>query len=376
MRATKAVIRLDNLLHNIGTIQAHVGKNIPLCMAVKANAYGHGAIPIAKAAVAAGVKALGVAIVAEGVELREAKISAPIYLFSLPCAAEMKSLVQADLIPFCTDEHFINEYNAAAKQQKKTLTVHLKVDTGMGRIGCTPENAAKLAKLITEKKNLKLGGICTHFPVSDSGDPGFTRTQINILKDVVFKLKKQGLHPGIIHAANSGAIIDKPESFFDMVRPGIILYGYYPSHDQDRILTVKPVMELITQISFIKKVNKGTSISYGRTYISKNDTFIATLPVGYGDGYSRLLSNRAQVFIDGNRYPVVGRVCMDQIMINLGAQLKFKEGREVILFGAAPGAPDAEEIADLMGTIPYEVTCLITKRVPRVYINHIGSNSA
>jgi alanine racemase len=321
MRATRAIIRLDNLLHNIATIQAHVGQNIPLCMAVKANAYGHGAVRIAKTAVAAGVKALGVATVDEGTELREAGISVPIYLFSLPCDGELKSLLQADLIPFCTDDHSIKSYNAAAKLKHTQLTVHLKVDTGMGRIGCTPQNAVRLAALISESKNLELGGVCTHFPVSDSADPRFTGKQINAIKDIVSRLTIKGLHPGIIHAANSGAIIDKPDAVFDMVRPGIILYGYYPSHGQERILSVKPVMEFLTQISFIKKVSKGTSISYGRTYITEADTYIATLPVGYGDGYSRLLSNRAQVFIDGKRYPVAGRVCMDQIMIDLGVQL-------------------------------------------------------
>lgn len=369
MRATKAVIRLDNLRHNISTIQAHVGKNIPICMAVKANAYGHGAVPIARAAVAEGVKALGVATVAEGAELRKAGISAPCFLFSLPGDMEMEALVQADLIPFCADKHLVNKINTAAEQQHKCITVHLKVDTGMGRIGCTPESAGELAALISSRTNLKLGGICTHFPISDGSDPRFTKTQIDILKHVVLKMQQQGINPGTIHAANSGAIVDKPESYFNMVRPGIILYGYYPSHDQERVLNVKPVMELKTQISFIKKVPKGTSISYGRTYTTTDETYIATLPIGYGDGYSRLLSNRAHVFIAGERYPLAGRVCMDQIMIDIGPKLKFSVGQEVVLFGACQGAPDAEEIADLMGTIPYEVTCLITGRVPRVYIN-------
>jgi len=369
MRATKAIIRLDNLRHNIGIIQTHVGKNSAICMAVKANAYGHGAIRIAKTAIAAGIKALGVATVDEGLDLRKAGISAPLYLFSLPCDTEIEALVTSGLIPFCTDENIINKYNAAAKQQHKIITVHLKVDTGMGRIGCAPQNAVELATLISSCTYLELGGICTHFPIADSGDARFTKAQIDILKNVIFKLQQQGIRVNIIHAANSGAIIDKPESYFNMVRPGIILYGYYPSHDQARILDVKPVMELKTQISFIKKVAKGTSISYGRTYITKAETYIATLPIGYGDGYSRLLSNRADVFIEGRRYPVAGRVCMDQIMIDLGPKTDLTVGREVVLFGAAQGAPDAEEIADLMETIPYEVTCLITARVPRVYID-------
>jgi alanine racemase len=169
--------------------------------------------------------------------------------------------------------------------------------------------------------------------------------------------------------ANSGALIDKPDSHFNLVRPGIMLYGYYPSGDQERTIPLKPVMELKTRISFIKKVPAGTGVSYGLTYKAPRDTFIATLPVGYGDGYSRLLSNRGRVLVGGNSFPVAGRVCMDQTMVDLGPDTNAKPGDEAVLFGDIPGGPDAEEIARLMGTIPYEVTCLITRRVPRIYVD-------
>ncbi len=368
MRATRAVIRLDNLRHNIQTVKCHVGDRVRLCMAVKADAYGHGAVRVAREALKAGVAALGVATVDEGLELRSAGIEAPVFLFSLPAENEIKALVQAGLVPFCADRDFIRLCSAQAQKQGRTLEVHLKVDTGMGRIGCTPEEAPELAGLIGSLPGLILGGICTHFPVSDSNDPGYTLSQTHILQRVIERVRKAGIRPGTVHAANSGAIIDKPETYFDMVRSGIILYGYYPSHNQPRPLNFKPVMELMTQICFLKKVPAGTAISYGRTYTTTAETWIATLPLGYADGYNRLLSNRAEVLINGRRYPLAGRVCMDQIMVDLGTSTDFTVGQDVMLFGAAQGGPDAEEIADFLDTIPYEVTCLITKRVPRVYV--------
>jgi alanine racemase len=368
MRATRAVIRLDNLRHNIHAVKRHVGGSVPLCMAVKADAYGHGAISVAREALKAGVTALGVATVDEGLELRGAGISAPVFLFSLPAENEIEALVEAGLIPFCAGRDFIILCSKQAQKQGRTLEVHLKVDTGMGRIGCTPEEAPELSGLIASLPGLTLGGICTHFPVSDSSDPEYTLGQVRVLKRVIERVREAGVDPGIVHAANSGAIVDKPETYFDMVRPGIILYGYYPSHSQQRPIDVRPVMELLTQIGFLKRVPKGTSVSYGRTYTTNAETWIATLPLGYADGYNRRLSNRSQVLINGRRYPLAGRVCMDQVMVDLGPVTDLEVGRDVVMFGADPGGPDAEEIADLLDTIPYEITCLITKRVPRVYV--------
>ncbi len=369
MRATRAIIRLDNLRHNIKTIRQHVGRNVSLCMAVKADAYGHGAGRIAAEALNAGVAALGVATVDEGVLLRQAGITAPVFLFSLPSQSEIQALVETGLIPFCADETLISEISGQAQKQKKTIEIHIKVDTGMGRVGCPPENVPALAMLVSSLPGVSLGGICTHFPASDGSDPEYTVGQIEQLRTVIETVRKLGIAPGTVHAANSGAIIDKPDSYFDMVRAGIILYGYYPSHDQERKLAVKPVMEFKTQIGFMKKVEKNTSISYGRTYITREKTWIATLPVGYADGYNRLLSNRAQVCIGGRRYPVAGRVCMDQVMVDLGPETDLTVGDDVVLFGTGSGEPTAEEVADLVGTIPYEVTCLITKRVPRIYVD-------
>jgi alanine racemase len=339
-----------------------------ICMAVKANAYGHGVIEIAKAAAHSGVDCLGVATVGEGIELREAGITCPIILFSLQLPEEIPSLFYYHIIPVISSGDFVSLLDYEGKQDNFVLEVHLKIDTGMGRIGCQPEEAVKIAGMIDECPFLKLNGVCTHFAGSDMKETGFTLEQVRIFDETIRKIKDSGINPGVIHASNSGAIISMPEIAYDMVRPGILLYGYYPSKEQDRELDIKPVMELKTRIVFIKKVPPDTPISYGMTYKTKETTYIGTIPVGYGDGYSRLLSNKGQVLIKGKRYPILGRICMDQCMIDLGPAPEVNQYDEVTLFGPDPAGPDAEEIADIMGTIPYEVTCLITKRVQRVYV--------
>jgi alanine racemase len=370
MRATHAVIRLDNLRYNIRTLRGRLNPAIKICMAVKADAYGHGAVRVSQTALTAGVELLGVATMEEGLELRAAGIKAPLLLWGLFFPEEADAIAVHGITPFITDAGGLDCLAKAAERVGKRLPVHLKVDTGMGRIGCRPDEALGLAKMIQDSRTLYLEGLATHFPVSDTAEAAYTDDQTRLLETLRAEIAKLGIDITYTHAANSGAIIDKPQSHFNLVRPGIMLYGYYPSTEQKRALLLKPVMEFKTRISFIKKVPAGAGISYGHIFKTPQDTHIATLPVGYGDGYSRLLSNRGEVFIQGRRYPVAGRVCMDQTMVDLGPRTDLKVGDEVLLFGSAPGAPDAEEIARLMGTIPYEVTCLITKRVPRVYVEN------
>ena len=368
MRATQATIYLDHLKHNINAIRKILDPLMNICMAVKADAYGHGAIEISKAALHSGVDCFGVATIKEGIALREAGITCPVILFSLPLPEEIPSLFYYQIMPVVASRDIVNLLNQEGKQDNFILEVHLKIDTGMGRIGCLPDEALNIARLIDESEYLTLNGICTHFAGSDMRDNQFAREQAQIFEKIILDMKAAGINTGIIHAANSGAVIDMPGVAFDMVRPGILMYGYYPSGEQDRSIDVKPVMELKTKITFIKKVPPDTPISYGMTYRTKETTHIATIPVGYGDGYSRLLSNQGKVFIRGKQYPIAGRVCMDQSMIDLGPSTDVELYDEVILFGPGAGVPDAEDIANLMGTIPYEVTCLITKRVPRVYV--------
>ncbi len=366
-RATRAIIHLNNFRHNIRQIKNRVGETKKIYAAVKADAYGHGVVEICKAALEEGVKAFGVATVYEAIELRAIGIKLPVLIYSLPFSNELSEIVRWDLAVFIANKTGLEQLAKEAEKQKKTAQVHIKIDTGMGRIGCRPEEAHILAELISENRNLQLDGICTHFPVSDEKVNEFTLSQIKTFNSCIKKIIDIGIDPGEIHTANSGAIIGYPDSYFTAVRPGIMLYGYYPSHDQERILDLKPVMEFVTKVSFIKTVDKDTPISYGMTYRTKSKTKIATLTVGYADGYSRLLSNKGKVLINEKLYPVAGRVCMDQTMIDIGINSDIKIGDDVTLFG--PNEQTAEDVADIMKTISYEVTCLITKRVPRIYMD-------
>ncbi len=277
--------------------------------------------------------------------------------------------VDAGLELMVTDRHYMNALIRTLENKKATQhPVHLKVDTGMGRVGFSPEETVWAARTISESRRLRLCGLATHFPVADSKSPEdmeFTGSQYNYLSALAEKIRSEGINPGTIHVANSGGIalhgqMNQPGM---MVRPGIALYGYGPKLPVED--AQKPVMELRTEITSIKKVPAGTSISYGRTWFAEEDCWIATLPVGYADGYPRLLSNRGEVLISGKRFPLAGTICMDQCMVNLGPEACAAVGDEVILFGPDNLGPDAEELANLMGTISYEITCGISPRVPR-----------
>ena len=370
-RATRAVINLDHLAHNIECIRDLAGTDKKICAPVKADGYGHGAVKVSFKCLECGVDFLAVATVNEAVHLREAGINAPIILFSSAVKAEIPDLIQYGLTPFVGDPGYAELLNREASSQGRDIKVHLKIDTGMGRIGVRPENALSLARMLDGMSHLSLEGCCTHFPVSDSpdeGDKSFTAYQIKLFSDTVGFLKQNGIKTGLIHAANSGALISYPDAHFDMVRPGISLYGYYPDPRMKKIVPFKPVMQMISRLSYIKNVRKGTSISYGRTWYAPGDTRIATIPVGYGDGFNRLLSNRGKVLIKGRTYPIVGRICMDQFMVDLGNSADIALNEEVIIFGYASDAMSAEDIAAITGTIPYEVTCNINKRVPRDFM--------
>ena len=339
-------------------------------MAVKADAYGHGIVEVGCAAANAGVDYLAVATVDEGLELREADIDLPILLYSLATPGEMEAVVSNSITPILSDRNQINDYNNEARRQAAELPVHIKIDTGMGRIGCRPEQAVVLAKAVVDADALTLGGVSTHFAGADMADTAYTTRQMRRFDEAVAAIRGAGIEPGIVHAANSGGVVAHPDSWYDMVRPGILAYGYPPSPQQSGIVEVRPVMELVSRVVFIKEVRAGESVSYGMTWTAPSTTHIGTVPAGYGDGYNRLLSNRGDVSIDGVRYKIVGRVCMDQFMVDLGPVLSVERYQEVVLFGAERGAPDAAELAALCETIPYEITCNVSKRVPRVYLEN------
>lgn len=372
-RATRALIHITNLQRNVAGIRKTLPEGTKICASVKAEAYGHGAETVRRILRDMGVEYLGVATPWEGEMLRRAGDDGPIILYSPSSSEEIPITIEAGLQPMVTDEGYLEALAGyLGNQQKRDWPVHLKMDTGMGRVGCRPQDALQFARTIDESPLFTMAGLATHFPTADSQNPddmAFTRSQTGTLLEVAEAIRAAGINPGIIHAANSGGIALHAEDVTGemMVRPGIALYGYGP------VLPVsepqKPVMELRTRITALKKVEAGTSISYGRTWRAPEDTWIATLPLGYADGYSRLLSNKAEALAGGTRVPIVGTVCMDQCMVNLGPDTEMKVGDEVILFGPDPAGPDAEEIAGLMGTISYEVTCGISARVPRIVVD-------
>jgi alanine racemase len=370
MRATQAIIRIDNLKRNIRLIRDRVGKGRLICAPVKADAYGHGAAPVAKACLEAGVQRLAVATVDEGAELRVAGIDAPILLLSFPVPDEYEAVVSCGLTPLVGDRELAAGLELAALNVGAGVAVHLKVDTGMGRIGCPPEEAAALARFIASLPHVRLEGVATHLAVSDSLKPEnvqYTQEQIRRFVCAVDAIKKAGVDPGVIHAAASGGVLLHEQAWFDMARPGVMLYGYAPDPALAGLLPLEPVMELVSRIVYIKQVRKGESVSYGRTWTAPCDTAIATIPIGYGDGLNRLLSNNYSVLVKGKQRPIVGRICMDQCLVDLGKDgAACEKFEKVTIFGAKP-AFTAADMAEILHTIPYEITCNINKRVPRVF---------
>lgn len=365
--------RLDHIRANLEAIRERVGDRKVLA-AVKADGYGHGAVPVSQMIQDSGAADwLGVANVTEGVELRVAGIRMPILKLSVARGDEVAIAVASGIALCVVDADSIAEAAVAAGSQGVIAEVQLKVDTGMRRIGCPPEQAPELAKLIDAVPGLRLGGVMSHLPISDSpvGDE-FTAAQIALFKDTVEKVVAARGPIPLVHLANSGGVLAHPDSWFDMVRPGVMIYGAYPDPEVPRTIALLPGLEWRSRVTFVKKVTAGETVSYGRTWTAEEDTWIATVPIGYGDGYSRLLSNRGRMLIAGRSYPIAGRVCMDQTMIDLGPQSEVRIGDEVVLVGRT-GEEEitTTEIADLMGTIPYEVTCLITRRVGRDFVRKV-----
>jgi alanine racemase len=380
MRATRALVYLDRFRENVRAIARWTGGR-RICVPLKADAYGHGALPLARAALEAGAACLAVALVQEGEELRRGGIGAPILLLSPCMPEELEDLVRNDLIPLVSDEAYAGALAGAAGRAGKVLPVHLKVDTGMGRAGCRPEEATALGGRIVSYKNLRLAGTATHLAVSDSpdsADRAYTEGQLRRFAEALGALRAAGIDPGIIHAANTGGVLYHPDSWLDMVRPGILLYGCGPG---DGGPSVRPVMELRSKVAALKLIRRGESVSYGRTWTAEADTLAALIPAGYADGLRRDLGNNWRVGIRGGTYPIIGRICMDQCVVSLGRPPgpPVSPGDEVLLFGETPAVEggaagespampgDAVLMAERLGTIPYEITCGISRRVPRIY---------
>ncbi len=369
-----AEVDLGALAHNIREIRRQSCPRAEVMAVVKANAYGHGAIEVSKAALVGGAARLAVARAAEGVELRRAGIAAPILILGYTPAGMIRDVAEYGLEQTVYSVEYARMVNDRAAGLGVRIPVHIKIDTGMGRIGILAGagTAVEDVKAVAGLKHLYAVGIFSHFATADSADKSFARRQWDSFVKLLNGLKGEGLEFPLRHCANSAAIIDLPETHLNLVRAGIMLYGLYPSGEVERRkIGLKPVMSLKTRIIQVKGVPPGYPVSYGCTYITERDTVIATIPVGYADGYSRRLSSKGEVLVRGRRAPVAGRVCMDQCMIDVGDVPGVAPGDEVILFGRQGDVTlPVEEVAGWMGTINYEVVCLVGARVPRIYLEN------
>ena len=380
---TWAEIDLKAYAHNIRELRRATRPQARLMAVVKANGYGHGAIEVARSALLNGAEYLGVARLHEAVELRKAGLAAPILIFGYSSPDSAPTLIDNELTQTVYSPSTARALSEQAARRGKKIKVHIKVDSGMGRLGLLLEEPAagvsrnsrpagivSAVEAISRLANLEVKGIFTHFATADSADKSYANRQLKRFMEFLNRLDRAGLRPPLKHAANSAALIDLPDSHLDLVRPGIATYGLYPSDEvNQRGVDLKPVMALKSRIIHLKKVPAGFHISYGITYRTQKPTTIATIPIGYADGYNRLLSSRGYMVVHGQRVPVVGRVCMDLTMLDVGALKDVQLEDEVVAFGQqGEAAVTADELASKLNTINYEIVTSITGRVPRIHL--------
>ncbi len=368
-RPTWLEVNLEAISHNIKEIKSKLSSGIQLLAIVKANGYGHGAVEVANVCVDEGVSILGIALIEEAIELREAGIKVPILVMgSIYPFDNYKKIIEYDLIPTIASIESGRKLVEICREEKARCKVHVKIDTGMGRIGVIPSSAVCLVKFLASCKELELEGIYSHLASADC-DSYFTQKQLVDFSKLLDMLRIEKINITYKHIANSAAIQKYKDSHYNMVRPGLSLYGLLPFAKESRFMDLKSAMSWKTRIIFLKKVPIQTSISYGRTFVTKRESLIATIPVGYGDGFSRFLSNNGEVLVKGNRVPIIGRVCMDMCMLDVTDVGGVRIGNEVVLIGKQGDEEiTVEDVALRIGTINYEVVCNINKRVPRVYI--------
>ena len=370
MAVTEAFIYRSRLSANIRILKERSG--VPLCIALKANAYGHGAVEVARTAMQEGVDTFGFARLSEAVQLEEAGLKARSIMYSVLGDDEIGEALARGYELFVCDGEYLDVIEAEAQklyhEQGRMARVHIKVDTGMHRLGVDADSAIALAQRASESTCLEIAGVCTHFPVADSPAEAFTSVQIRELSSAVDEMRRRGIDPGCVHAANSAGVFYHPGSRFGMTRPGISVYGY-PPDDTDGSLSLSPVMEFRSTVVQVKKLKAGEAVSYGLTETVPRDTYIAVIAAGYADGYSRAFSSKGRVAIGDAAYKVIGRVCMDQCVVDVGADCRVRRGDTAVLFGPEPPAESAADLAKIAGTISYEITCNVSARVPRVYID-------
>jgi len=367
-----AEIDLDAIAHNVREIRKITGPRVEIMGVVKADAYGHGVREVVRTLLENGVTQLAVSMLDEAIQIRQMGINVPILVLSYTDPVRAEEIVHYGITQTVFSHDLAKALSEAAVKLGKSARVHIKIDTGMTRVGFMPGySAVKHIMEIGKLPGVVIEGLFTHFASADEKDPEYTKLQFERFISLCNELGRVGIHVPVKHVCNSAATIQFPEMHLDMVRPGIILYGLYPSNEVDKHkISLKPAMSLKANVIFVKDVEKGVCISYGRTFKTARPSKIATIPIGYADGYTRLLSNKGKVLINGEFAPIVGRICMDQCMIDVtDLKSEVKVGDEVVLFGRqGDKSIEVEEVADLIGTINYELVCIVGKRLPRVYL--------
>ncbi len=367
-RPTVCLIDLGALRWNFRQVRKYVGPQVKILSVVKANAYGHGACETAEVLQDEGSDAFGTATVEEGIELRQRGIETPVVVLAGVYPDQLEEVDRYELTPVICESEVLGKLKKLTKKRKRPLNFHLKVDTGMGRIGFPAQEAACWLPELSRLEMLKLQGVFTHFSRAENVSHKHTRDQLESFRQVLLQLEANGHQPSLVHLANSAAIITLPEAYFTMVRPGLMLYGVYPSPEMVNETSLKPALTWKTSIHQLKKVPKGFSISYGQTFTTRRESTIATLPLGYADGYKRSLSNRGSVLVRGQRAPIVGTICMDLTMVDVTDIRGVSQGDEVVLLGQQKDAAiSADEMARWANTISYEVLTSISARVPRIH---------
>lgn len=376
IRRTWAEINLDAAVHNYKEIRKRTDKNAMVCCVIKADGYGHGAVMLAHLYEQLGADWFAVSNIEEAMQLRQAGIKKPILILGYTPAECARDLSENDISQAVYSLEYAEKLSECAQSAGVKIKIHLKLDTGMSRIGLLCHSRQEDIEAVSDGlkicalPSLETEGVFTHFAVSDEGVDGeeFTKTQFNNFMYTVANLEEKGIRFKVRHCANSGAIEDYPETHLDMVRAGIVLYGLSPSGKIKKPLDLVPVMELKSAISHTKQISKGTTVSYGRTYTAQSDVRLATIPVGYADGFVRSIAKDGYVLLHGKKAQITGRICMDQMMVDISDIDDVQIGDTATVFGRTAGAPSADDIAKQIGTINYEVTCIVGKRVARVYI--------
>lgn len=369
LRPTLVIVEMDNIIHNLCELKKITSKRAKTMAVVKADAYGHGSLEVSKACIESGVDYLAVAILEEGIYLRKNGIKAPILILGATFPERVCDIINYNLIQAVSSVELVNALGLAAREMKRTACIHVKVETGMNRLGAIPGKDLNnlIEALIKNRDFLRVEGVFSHFAQADSKDKSYAEIQYRAFLEGVKELAAAGFNNLVKHMANSAAIIDLPGMHLDMVRQGISLYGYYPSTEVQQNVDLRPAMSWITHIAHIKRIDRGSPIGYGCSYLTERKSVIATLPVGYADGYPRILSNCGNVIIRGQKVPIVGRVCMDQLMVDITDLADVKTGDQVVLIGEQNGEKvTADDLANLIGTISYEILTGISPRVSRV----------